>query len=131
MDNFQKNAISEKMKGNDIFHQGFALMGYLKGDVNDNNFIKRFGYYLINAVYKNDVWEVAFCFQAINNTPHIYNSHEIDTTDVYYKEVKDVCLTIAQLENSMFKYLTTEKILGIHFDDMPQDFKRKVKIRGI
>jgi hypothetical protein len=127
MDCFQLNAITQKLEGGSMFHEAFALMGYL----NDNgNFMKRMGYMTTFVKNDDDKWNISFVFQDMQNQLSVWCRESIDTKG-NYPTVKSIVEEIASIENESFKYLGTGKILGIHHEEMPNSYQRKFKIQSL
>jgi hypothetical protein len=126
MDAFQINAYNQKLEGGSIYHEAFALMGYL---ANNGNFLKRTGFMLATASKYNDTWVIKFLFQNIAGEISVFSSHDISISE--HTTIKSICESIADIENSGFRFMATNKLIGLHFDDMSKEFKRKVKIHNI
>jgi predicted RNA-binding protein associated with RNAse of E/G family len=125
MDSFQINAISQKLDSGDVFHESFALMGYLK---QNNRFVKRFGYMLISAQFKSDKWHIYFLFQDHQDNPNCWVSDVVEVTKEE-ENVTSICEVIAHIENYSFKTFHNGKILGLH--KMSVESERDVKLNSI
>lgn len=125
MDAFQTNAFNIQIDGGSTVEQALACMGYLKDKL---GYVKRIGFIQIVAHIKDGEWELVSFFQSHNNTIQCWNSDKIENEK---GSLKDLCVEIGFIENSLFHVITSGKVIGLHFDEMPKDYKRNTLINSI